>query len=279
MKIINLKKIICLFLTVVLAFLFTACTSETAGRQSIEVRQLNDHIWLMNDNNESTGFVVVGSEKAAVIDTMNGYEDVQNVVRTITDLPLVVINTHGHLDHIYGNAYFGEAYIHPDDLNLAWESYSYYNYKILQSQYALQPVNFLTAEDGDIFDLGGISLEVIHVPGHTRGGICLLDREDRVLFTGDTINKHCWMQLDSSTSMEEFYESLENIQRFRSEYDYVLHGHTQNFDDATLYENLMAAVREVMEGVNDKDTPYEYYGGVCMQHPFPTGEGVVVYNP
>lgn len=278
-KNISFRKVLCLLFTFVLVTLFAACVSETVSRQPIEVKQLNDHIWLMNDNNESTGFVVVGSERAAVIDTMNGYEDVQKVARTITDLPLIVINTHGHLDHIYGNAYFDEVYIHPEDLNLAWSSYGYYNYRIMETQFDLKPVNFLNTEEEDVFDLGGVSLEVFHVPGHTQGGICLLDREDRVLFTGDTINKHCWMQLDCSIPMEDFYESLENLQGIRSEYDYILHGHTQDFDDASLYENLMAAVKEVIDGVNDKDTLYEYYGGTCMQHPFPTAEGVVVYNP
>ena len=53
-----------------------------------------------------------------MIDTMIGYEDVHAVVRTLTDLPLVVVNTHGHCDHIYGNIYFEEAYIHPKDIEL-----------------------------------------------------------------------------------------------------------------------------------------------------------------
>ncbi|HKM35153.1 MAG TPA: MBL fold metallo-hydrolase [Lachnospiraceae bacterium] len=279
MKNIGFNKVLCLLFTFVLISLTTACASDVISRNPIEVKQLNDHIWLMNDNNESTGFVVVGSEKAAVIDTMNGYEDVQKIARTITDLPLIVINTHGHSDHIYGNAYFDEVYIHPNDLNLAWGEYNYFNYQTIQAQFDLKPVKFLTTEEGDVFDLGGVSLEVYHVPGHTQGGICLLDREDKVLFTGDTINKHCWMQLYNCTPMEDFYESLENLKGIRGEYDYILHGHTQDFVDASVYEDLMAAVKEVIDGVNDKDTEYQYYGGTCMQHPFPTGEGVVVYNP
>lgn len=248
-------------------------------RSAIEVKQLNEHIWLLNDNNVSTGFLVVGKEKAAVIDTMNGKEDVQALVRKITDLPLVVINTHGHNDHIYGNAYFEQVYIHPDDLPLAYESYSYPMYKYIEMRYGLEEVNFLEMKEGDIFELGGVSLEVYKIPGHTAGGVCILDREDRVLFTGDSINRHCWMQLDSGLPMEVFYQNLLSLQDIRDKYDYILHGHTQDFDDASLYEEMLAAVKEVSEGNREGDTQYTYFGGTCMQHPFPSGGGVIVYNP
>jgi len=89
--------------------------------ERIRVQQMNDHVWLMDDNGEATGYLVVGQEKAAVIDTMNGVEDVRAVVRTITGLPLIVINTHGHCDHIFGNLFFPElkGYLHPADFPLA----------------------------------------------------------------------------------------------------------------------------------------------------------------
>lgn len=273
-----IKKFITAFLISVLSFT-SACADETVSPSTMEVKQLNDHIWLMNDNNQSTGYIVVGSEKAAVIDTMNGNEDVEKVVRTITDLPLVVINTHGHSDHIYGNAFFEEVYIHPDDLGMARQEYLSYAYQYIERKFELRAVNFLDTQEGDVFDLGEVTLEVYHVPGHTPGGICLLDREDRVLFTGDTINRCCWMQLNNCLSIEELYESLDNLQGIRAEYDDILHGHAQDFDDASLYEELMAAVKEVIDGVNENDTQYQYFGGTCMQHPFPNGAGVVVYNP
>ena len=72
--------------------------------ERIKIKKLNGHIYLLDDNGEATGYLVTGKEKAAVIDTMNGIEDVHKAVRTITDLPLVLINTHGHCDHIFGLA-------------------------------------------------------------------------------------------------------------------------------------------------------------------------------
>ena len=59
----------------------------------IKVSSINDHIWLLNDNNEATGYVIAGSERALIIDTMNGYEDVAAIAKSITALPLTVVNT------------------------------------------------------------------------------------------------------------------------------------------------------------------------------------------
>ena len=86
--------------------------------ERIKLQQLNDHIFSMDDAGEAVGYLVVGEKKALVIDTMNGYEDVKAVARSVTDLPLMVVNTHGHCDHIYGNIYFEEAYLHPLDMEL-----------------------------------------------------------------------------------------------------------------------------------------------------------------
>jgi glyoxylase-like metal-dependent hydrolase (beta-lactamase superfamily II) len=262
---------LCMGLTLLLAF------KNQDKHKKIEVSQLSDNIWLMNDNGEATGYIVVGNDKAAVIDTMYGKENVQNVVRTVTELPLLVINTHGHLDHVYGNAYFDEVYIHPDDVSLAEESYRYPQYNKMRKK--LKDVTFKTTEEGDSFDLGGITLEVYDIPGHTQGGICILDREDRVLFTGDSINRHCWMQLDSCTSMEDFYLALQRLNIIRTDYDHILHGHAQGFEDASLYEEHMAAVKEVIDGTNTaSDEDYEYFGGTCKIHYSSENMGIV-YNP
>ena len=90
----------------------------------IKVKQLSDRIYAMDDSG-ATGYLVLGNEKALVIDTMNASDDLGAVVRGITDLPVMVVNTHGHGDHICGNIFFEEAYIHPDDLALAIEFSNY----------------------------------------------------------------------------------------------------------------------------------------------------------
>ena len=83
--------------------------TEKYGR--INIKKLNQNIYLFDDAGQSTGDLVTGNKLALVIDTMNGVENVNELVRSITDLPVMVVNTHGHCDHIYGNIYFKKAFI------------------------------------------------------------------------------------------------------------------------------------------------------------------------
>ena len=82
------------------------------------VKKLRPYLYLLDENHECTGFLVIGEKKACLIDTMMGYHDYKKVIADITDKPVIVINTHGHPDHIYGNVYFDEAYINPKDIPL-----------------------------------------------------------------------------------------------------------------------------------------------------------------
>ena len=79
--------------------------------KELYIKEMCPGVYLLDEAHESTGYLVVGEEKACVIDTMNGYNDLYKVVREITDKPVFVINTHGHPDHIFGNVNFEKAYI------------------------------------------------------------------------------------------------------------------------------------------------------------------------
>ena len=62
-----------------------------------EIVQINDHIWLMNDHNEATGYVVAGNRMAMVIDTMIGLVNVKEEAEKLTDLTMIFVNTHGYV--------------------------------------------------------------------------------------------------------------------------------------------------------------------------------------
>ena len=247
--------------------------------ERVKLISVNDHIWLMNDQDESTSYLILGSERALIIDTMNGYENGEEIARTVTDLPVVVVNTHGHPDHIYGNIYFDEVYLHPDDWELAKRYMEIPEYKKqIKLQHRKNP-RFRPIEDGDIFELGGISLEVFHTPGHTPGGICLLDRKDRILFTGDSIIEQTWMQMEESLPIGVFLQSLERLQSIRNDFDFILTGHTkEKLEEATLYEAHKKAVKEVLEGKQTEDEPYQWFGGWAMAHPYGREPRRIVYK-
>ena len=126
--------------------------------ERVKLHQINDHIWLMNDADEATGYIVIGKEKALVIDTMNGYEDVKAIAETVTEFPLLVVNTHGHPDHIFGNIYFDQVYLHPADWELARDYMEMPEFQKAVAESGKRIPPFLPVQNGDIFDLGGLVL-------------------------------------------------------------------------------------------------------------------------
>lgn len=151
-----------------------------------EVTLLADRVWLISDYKLDNYYLVVGDQKAALIDTGCGIGDVSEEVRELTDLPLEVLLTHGHLDHCGGMFSQNSCYMHPDDEEIAGKHY----YKPEMIKWYIEtrvPVRFpgeghieaLSAmvssenhpffsytpiKDGDTWDLGGHILEAIHTP-------------------------------------------------------------------------------------------------------------------
>ena len=181
---------------------------------------------------------------------------------------MTFINTLVHPDHVFGNVYFGEAYLNPDDLPLVRMFTESPEFLEQCRKYHVSMPPFRDIRPGEVIDLGGRTLEVFGLPGHTPGGILLLLREDRILFTGDSINHHLWMQLDGCLPMRDFVKELDRIMFLQDLADIILHGHAQSEDDISLLRCLRAGAEEICEGKTDKDLPYRWFGGTDLQHPF-----------
>ena len=255
--------------------------------KELYIKEMAPGIYLLDEAHEATGYLVIGKDKACVIDTMNGHNNLKEAVKRLTDRPLILINTHGHPDHIYGNVYFEEAFIHPDDLpvtRIFTEDPKFID--ICHAKGVTMPP-FVDVHEGDIFDLGERHLEVYELPGHTPGSILLLLKEDRILFTGDAINHHLWMQIDHSIDMDLFKRNLERVMFLEEMADRILHGHAHDFDDISLMACLLEGVNEICSGHTENDPDYTYFGGTVKQHPFQCrpdkhyqqNDHVIVYDP
>lgn len=126
-------------------------------------------------------------KEAVVIDPGGDAELILNALRENCLLPTYIINTHGHVDHTLANSSLAKAtsakiLIHREDAKMLSDPEAnlsgWFNQEITSSADEL-------LENGQIIEVSNLKIEVIHTPGHTRGGICLKVKDK--VFTGDTL--------------------------------------------------------------------------------------------
>ena len=83
------------------------------------ITEIAHKTYLINESGLNVMYLVVGTERALLIDTGSGYCDLKSIVERLTDKPYDVVLTHGHVDHAGGCDIFPEIYIHPDDVEMA----------------------------------------------------------------------------------------------------------------------------------------------------------------
>ena len=239
----------------------------------MRIKPLEDGLWLLDDAGESTCYVLAGTRLAMVIDTVNGAENLLEIVRELTDLPLMVVNTHGHCDHIYGNVYFDEAWMHPADNALAAVHFA-------MRESGAEPCPFRPLEVGQRIDLGGEEVEIVGLPGHTPGSIGVLDKKRRLLFSGDGLNPHIWMQLEESLPLTTLRDTILTLKAAHgADFDRLLTGHAIDYAPAALLDDLLRGCEELLRGEGSADAPYHWFGGVCRQHRYDDNpDHVIVYR-
>ena len=146
-------------------------------------------------------YLVIGRERAALIDSGMGIGDVRAEIRKITSLPCIVLNTHFHWDHIGANCFFAERAIHESESDLVAQEPDVSSIREEMGSTAARavlPPSFDPAaycivpkpptrllHDNDVIDLGGRMLRVLHIPGHSPGHVAYVDEASHTLFTGD----------------------------------------------------------------------------------------------
>jgi glyoxylase-like metal-dependent hydrolase (beta-lactamase superfamily II) len=254
-----------------------------------DVRELEPGVHLVGEPGHVNSFLVQGSKSAVLVDTGLGIADIRAVARDLTDKPLLVVNSHYHFDHSGGNGLFDEIAIHriggplleqttPDGYSErymeytkrvleAWGSYKeaddlYFHLITAERLVRPLPEGFDPAayriapskatrllEDGDVLDLGGRRLEVLHTPGHSPDCICLVDRENGLLFGGDTVNTGpVYAQYDES-DLSKFAGSLERLAGMSSDLRRVFVCHYMRLEnEPSLLGEMADGFRRILAG-------------------------------
>jgi glyoxylase-like metal-dependent hydrolase (beta-lactamase superfamily II) len=241
-------------------------------------QKITDNVYHIHESLNAYCSLILGSESALLIDTGFGLGDIYTKVRGITGLPLKVVNTHGHIDHIQGNKQFHSIMLHKED-RLLYQTHSSllkkiglylfnrksikgYGRKGLFSFFKKNNYNIKFISDGDIIDLGDNGIEVIHTPGHTKGSLCLLDKKSRILFSGDSFSSHIWLCLPESTSVKTFIESTKIVIKRQNEFDKVISSHSF----AVFKASILIKIRDCAEhlSVENSRTYYTPLSGKAL---------------
>lgn len=195
------------------------------------VEQIDSQTWLIEEYNGRTSvymYLLAGVREAVLLDTGMGAIPLKQICEELTDLPITVILTHGHVDHIGGSGMFEQVYLHKADKEL----YQLHKKEGMRKSYSqedhLLPVKeeVLLLEGTESFDLGGRTLRIVETPGHSVGSVCILDEERRRLYVGDTCCKaHVLLQLEYSASLDIYIESMRKLLTLENEYDLIWPGH------------------------------------------------------
>jgi hydroxyacylglutathione hydrolase len=252
---------------VAIAVLAVSVTVSAQTAETYRVDPLAKGLWRLQPvtGTQSTAYLVEGANQAVLIDACTGQEGLKETVEKLVGAKKVVVAlTHGHGDHSGGVKYFAEVLVHPDDAG------------------SLKGVTATRRDlkDGEVLDLGGVTLEVVAIPGHTPGSVVFLNRAARYAMTGDGIGSSMvWMQI-SPLPLTTYLQSVKKLEAMKDAIDELYVGHHEQ-EKVKLTRQYITDMRIVTEKVLDgtaESSPYDMpagRGGRQAKY----GSALLVYSP
>lgn len=232
------------------------------------LRPLAARTWLVAEPGHVNCFLIEGDERAVLVDTGLGLADIHAAARTLTDRPVLAVNSHGHDDHRGGNWLFDDIAAHPAAapavtsavapqrlaayLGVAREQYAAYRRRRADDERFFHQFTAETTPrpvppaadawtvpagptpapltDGQRLDLGGRELTVLHTPGHSPDSLCLFDERAGLLFAGDTLITGDFWVHQPDAAIEIFAATLRTLhQRLAGSIREIFPAHTLRY--------------------------------------------------
>lgn len=198
-----------------------------------QVAEIAPQVYAINECGLSAMYLIAGSKRALLIDAGVGIIPIREIIKELTPLPCDLVLTHGHQDHVGAAWQFPQVYLHEKD----WPLLEQFNLEDLKSfvreigdkgagdVYGFHPedINYhpcrstlLPIREGQKFELGGRTVEVLEVPGHTPGSCCFFDDKSHILFSGDACNTN--LLLFFGCPVSEALKGLEHLRTVQLQY-------------------------------------------------------------
>ena len=214
---------------------------------------------------EVISYLIIGNRRALLFDTGLGVASMRDLVTHLTALPVIVVNSHTHFDHVGGNADFSSIYGRHTSYtraNTRGGSTDYSRDTLTPARLCgplpagVRADHFVTrpwtishfVHDGEILSLGGRDLEVLFTPGHTPDSLSLLDRRHGLLFTGDTYYPGPIYLFVPETSFPDYARSIARLARLAPSLKLVLPAHNEPVASPDVLVKVDRAVKEVQAG-------------------------------
>jgi len=221
-------------------------------------------IYEPHQSEEVISYLILGEKRALLFDTGMGISDIKKVTGELTVLPVIVVNSHTHDDHVGGNWEFSEVYGMDADFTRknAQGSREDAQAEVTPSEicgalpagfdsktYATRPWKIKAfTHDGDKFDLGGRTIEVLATPGHTPDAITLFDRANGLLFTGDTYYPAPIWLFRPETDLTAYAASIRRLGSLEPQVRLVLGAHNIPVATPSVLPRLVSAFDRVRAG-------------------------------
>jgi len=236
-----------------------------------EVYQINESLFAIYEPGqfeEVISFLILGEDRALLFDSGLGIGNMRAVVGQLTDLDVVVLNSHSHYDHIGGNYQFDYIFGRDTAFTRSREAGSStadvaeflspgWIWKELPAEF--DAVSFRSqpyaiserVDEGFTIDLGGRELEVLVTPGHAPDALCLIDRAGRMLFSGDTFYlAPLYTHLDGS-DFEQYRQSAARLAELAEDVDQVMTAHNVPVVESEYLTRMNNAFASILEGSTD----------------------------
>jgi glyoxylase-like metal-dependent hydrolase (beta-lactamase superfamily II) len=221
-------------------------------------------IYEPHQSEEVICYLILGTARAALFDTGMGISNIRAVVEGLTKLPVTVLNSHTHNDHVGDNWRFSDVYGVDTDFTRANAKGSSKDAQAElapgevcgdlpkgfdAARYATKPFHISHwIHDGDKVDLGGRMLEVIFIPGHTPDSIALLDEKNGLLFTGDTFYVGPIWLFRPETDLDAYLASVKKLAAMTPRLQLLLPAHNTPVAGPGYLPRVVAAMERVRGG-------------------------------
>lgn len=180
-----------------------------------EVIKVQEHFWRLEEDGVRS-FLFEGEDRAMLVDTGFGTLPLKKMTAELTDKPVFVVNTHTDGDHTGCNGDFDEIYMHPAEMD----------YYVRKNPTVYRRESLRPLWEGDVIDLGCWRFEVLLTPGHTPGSIMLLEREARMLISGDTIQDGNIFMFGEGRNLPAFRATLDRMAAMAGDFDTIWPSHS-----------------------------------------------------